>query len=92
MTVRNFLLLFDNYEKRTSGNVWRINEFLNKEKMITCPHYQNAWIDEEIEIKEKDKAKIKGGEESDENFDPISRLSILKASSKTPISIKRYWS
>jgi len=89
MTVRNFLWLFDFYEKRTSGNVWRINDFLNKEKLVVCPHYQNAWIDGEIEIKEKDKAKIKSGEESVESFDPISRLSILKASSKTPISIKR---
>jgi len=88
MTVRKLLWLFG-YEKRTSGNVWRINEFLNKEKLIIYPHYQNTWIDGEIEIKEKDKAKIKSREDSSEDFDPINRLSILKASSKTPISIKR---
>ncbi len=89
MTKKDFLWLFDYYEKRTSGNVWRINEYLHKEKMIVHPSYQSGWIYDIVELKEKDKAKIKKGEDCNDEFDPINRLSILEASVKTPISIKR---
>ncbi|SFJ76635.1 CBS domain-containing protein [Myroides guanonis] len=89
MSIRKFLWEFDYCEKRTSGNVWRINEFLDREKMMVVPNYQNGWIDEIIELKEKDKAKIKNGDSNNEEFDPISRLSVLEATSKTPISVKR---
>ena len=91
MSKRHFIWLFGWYEKRTSGNVWRINEYLQKEKMIVVPNYQSGWIDEQIELKEKDKAKIKKGNGEDEidKFDPISRLSLLEAASKTPVSVKR---
>ena len=89
MSKRDFLWLFDWYQKRTSGNVWRINEYLKKEKMVVVPSYQNGWIDELIELKPKDKLKIKNGENHDENIDPINRLSILEAASKKPISISR---
>jgi predicted transcriptional regulator len=91
MSKRDFIWLFGWYEKRTSGNVWRINEYLQKEKMIVIPNYQSGWIDEKIEFKEKDKAKIsKGnGEEEIDKFDPISRLSLLEAASKIPVSVKR---
>ena len=88
MTKKDFLWLFDFYEKRTSGNVWRINDYLHKEKMIVIPSYQSGWIYDNIELKEKDKAKIKKGEDCIDEFDPINRLSILEASVKTPISVK----
>ncbi len=74
MSKRKFLSLFGGYRKRTSGNVWRINEFLNKEKMMVTPSYQGGWIDEYITIKPKDKVKIKNGNNSNEEFDPINRL------------------
>ena len=90
MSKRDLIWLFDFYEKRTSGNVWRINEYLQKEKMVVIPNYQNGWIDDEVTLKEKDKAKIKNGEtEFDEEFDPINRLSVLEAAAKAPISISR---
>lgn len=93
MSKRNFIWHFGLYEKRTSGNVWRINEYLKSEKMIVSPSFQGGWIDEEIELKEKDKAKIKNTksdfEEGNDDFDPINRLSVLEAASKTPVSISR---
>lgn len=91
MSKREFIWLFNWYEKRTSGNVWRINEFLLKEKMVVEPNYQNGWIDEKIVLREKDKVKIKTPTDIniDEGFDPITRLSILEAASKTPISITK---
>lgn len=91
MSKRQFIWLFGCYEKRTNGNVWRINEYLQKEKMIVVPDFQSGWIDEQIELKEKDKAKIaKGATEKEiETLDPISRLSLLEAASKTPVSVNR---
>lgn len=90
ITIRNLLWTFDCYEKRTGGNVWRINEYLKKEKMIVVPNYQGGWVDEVVELKEMDKARIKSGDESEEEkFDPINRLSVLKAASQNPLSISR---
>ena len=91
MSKRDFIYLFDWYEKRTSGNVWRINEYLASEKLVIEPNYQNGWIDDKIELKLKEKARIKTSDcdNSDDSFDPISRLSLLKVSSRIPISVKR---
>ena len=88
MTKRDFIWLFDEYQKRTSGNVWHINEFLQKERLEVVPDYQVGWIDEEITLKEKDKTKIKKtGDDFNDSFDPINRISVLKAASKLPISV-----
>ncbi|AXG74044.1 CBS domain-containing protein [Flavobacterium arcticum] len=89
MSKRDFIWLFDWYEKRTSGNVWRINEFLEQEKLEVVPNFQNGWIDHEIEIREIDKVKITHDCKSEDEFDPISRLSILPAASKNPTSITK---
>ena len=40
MTIREFLWLSNKCQKRTSRNVWRINEYLKQEKLITHPNYQ----------------------------------------------------
>ena len=89
MTKRKFIWLFNSYEKRTSGNVWRINEYLESEKLIVVPNYQNGWIDEKIELKQKERAKFKNGEDKTEYFDPISRLSLLEVASRVPDFISR---
>lgn len=88
MSIRSFLWLFDFCEKRTSGNLWRINEFLNNEKLIVTPNLQHGVVDDIITLREKDKAKIK--KDGDNNiFDPISRVSNLDAIKKTPLSVRR---
>lgn len=90
ITIRDLLWKFGNYEKRSSGNVWRINEYLNKEKMIVVPNYQSGWVDELVELRVMDKARIKSGNQTEEErFDPINRLSVLKAASQIPLSITR---
>lgn len=93
MTKRKFIYLFDCCERRTSGNVWRINEYLEREKLVVEPNYQNGWIDEYIEIKPKEKAKIKNGNGENSQildaFDPINRLSLLKAALRVPVSVSR---
>ena len=89
MTIRQFLWLFDESQKRTSGNVWRIREYLKEQKLITIPDFIEGVIDNPIFLKEIEKAKISKNSDSNENFDPISRVSNLEAANKIPVSIKR---
>jgi len=67
--------------KRTTGNVARIDTYLQKNKLVTEPNYTDSWIDSEITLKHKKKAKAKI-----EN-DPIQRLKLLTAANKEPVSI-----
>ena len=89
MSIRDFLWLFDESQKRTSGNVWRIKEYLKEEKLITFPDFMGGFIDDSIILKEIEKAKISKDSEFNEKFDPISRVSNLEAANKIPIRIKR---
>jgi CBS domain-containing protein len=82
ITTRDFLSYFG-YEKRTKGNKARIDDYLNKNHLETEPSYPSAWIDGEIILKHKAKAKSKSGE------DPILRISILPSANKPPITINR---
>jgi predicted transcriptional regulator len=82
ITARDLLSAFG-CEKRTKGNVVRLDEFLDKHKLITEPDYTNSWIDSEIILKHKKKAKSK------KEIDPIQRLKLLAAANLTPISINR---
>ena len=70
-------------EKRTSGNVWFINRFLDENQLETEPNYVNGWIDGEIVLKHKKKATTKNG------IDPIQRLKLLPSSNNEPISINK---
>jgi len=70
-------------EKRTSGNRALINKFLQDNQLETEPDYTKTWIDGEITLKHKKKAKSKAG------TDPIQRIKILPAANKEPVMVKR---
>ena len=70
-------------EKRTSGNRALVNRFLQENKIETKPDYVNTWIDGEITLRHKKKAKSKNG------TDPIQRIKILPAANKEPITVQR---
>jgi len=70
-------------EARSKGNVARINDFLEKNKLETIPNYLESWIDGEIMLKHKKRAKSKT------EVDPIQRIKLLPAANKSPVSIKR---
>lgn len=70
-------------EKRTSGNRAYINKFLQDNQLETVPYYVNAWIDGEIVLRHKKRAKSKSG------ADPIQRIKILSAANKEPITVTR---
>lgn len=82
MSPREFINAFG-CEKRTSGNRAYINKYLQDNKLETVPDYINAWIDGEIILKHKKRAKSKNG------ADPIQRIKILSAANKEPITVKR---
>jgi len=82
MSPRYLLNLFG-YEKRTKGNQARINKFLDDHKLETVPNYSSTWIDGEIVLKHKKKAKSKN------DIDPIQKISLLQAANKEPVMIRR---
>ncbi len=82
ITARDFLGYFY-CEKRTKGNKGRIDAFLESHNLETEPNYMNVWIDGELTLKHKAKAKSKS------NSDPIQRISILPSANKPPVTITR---
>ena len=82
MSPRDFLAYF-HCSKRTKGNTGRIDIFLESKKIETIPNYKNVWIDGEVTLKHKPKAK------SQTESDPIQRISILPSANKAPVTIKR---
>ncbi len=82
ITPRELLHAFK-CEKRTKWNVARINQYLEENKLITIPNFINSWIDGEIILKHKKKAKSKRED------DPIQRIKLLPAANKKPVSISR---
>lgn len=82
ITTRDFLSYF-HCEKRTKGNKGRIDSFLEANNLETVPNYTNVWIDGELILKHKAKAKSKF------SSDPIQRISILPSANKPPVTITR---
>lgn len=77
------LVNFFGFEKRTSGNRWIINRFLEEQEIETDPDYTNAWIDGEITLRHKKKAKAK------RTTDPIQRIKLIPAANREPIVVKK---
>ncbi|HFS66939.1 MAG TPA: CBS domain-containing protein [Flavobacteriia bacterium] len=70
-------------EKRTKWNVVRVNNFLERHKLETYPNYIDSWIDGNIKLKHKKKAKSK------QESDPIQRIKLLSSANNKPISLPR---
>jgi predicted transcriptional regulator len=70
-------------EKRTSGNISFINNYLQEKMVETDPDYTNAWIDSTIILRHKKKAKSK------RTSDPIQRIKMIPAANREPVSVKK---
>ena len=70
------------FENRTFGNRSIVSRFLEKNKVETDPDYTNAWIDGEIILRHKKKAK------SERTTDPVQRIKMIPAANTVPVSIK----
>ncbi|UPU37437.1 CBS domain-containing protein [Geomonas paludis] len=71
------------FEKRTSGNRWFINRFLEEQQLETEPDYLNVWIDGEVTLRHKKKAKSK------RTTDPIQRIKMIPAANREPVTVKK---
>ena len=57
LTPRKLLGYF-HLEKRTKGNISRVSKFLNDKRLETIPDFTSVWIDSQITLKHKKKAKM----------------------------------
>lgn len=69
------------YARRSPNACRMIDEFLEYNDLEVVPHYLNEWVDNEIEVRPKEKA-TKGLRE-----DPIKRLGLLKAANTKPTTV-----
>lgn len=82
ITPRNLLEAFG-FSKRTKWNVVRIDTFLEEHKLETDPNYTDTWVDADITLRHKKKAK------SRKDNDPIQRVMLLPAANKPPVSVQK---
>lgn len=69
------------YERRSPNACKMIDDFLEENDLEVVPHYLNEWVDNEIEVRPKEKATKRLRE------DPIKRLGLLKAANTKPTSV-----
>lgn len=69
-------------ERRTRGNCCIVDDFLEKRDLIVEPHYNDVWIDSEITLKHKPKAKTRLSQ------DPIMRVRILEEATRVPVFVQ----
>lgn len=82
ITPRSLMEAFGCY-KRTKWNVVRIDKFLEENKLETIPNYTDTWVDREIVLRHKKKAK------SRKENDPVQRIMLLPAANRPPISVQK---
>jgi predicted transcriptional regulator len=82
ITPRKIIAAFG-CEKRTKGNLYKINKYLEGNQLETVPDFITQWIDAEISLKHQKKAKSK------QETDPIQRIQLLQAANSQPISVNR---
>lgn len=77
------LFWFFYFEKRTKGNRFWVNKFLNENQLEVVPDYMAVWIDEKITLRHKKRAKSK------KSVEPIQRIQLLDSANKPPITVSR---
>lgn len=77
ITPRELFNAFD-FERRTPGNCYWVDKFLNENSLMVFPHYNDVWIDDTIELKHKPIAK------TEIPFDPIRRIKSLDSANTIP--------
>lgn len=70
------------FARRTPKNCSRVDQFLNENQLMVSPHYNDVWIDTEIQLMPKPTAKTKTAK------DPTKRLQILEAATRVPVYIE----
>lgn len=89
MTPRALLQYFG-MDRRTKHNTGEIDRFMKEEQLVTLPNYREVYLDETILVRrltaengEQDLARLVA------DYDPVSRIQLLPAANKIPMSVKR---
>lgn len=69
------------FERRTSGNCYWVDKFLNDNSLMVEPHYNDVWIDSEIDLKHQPLAT------TNIPIDPIRKINILSSATNIPTYI-----
>lgn len=77
ITARELFNAF-NFERRTPGNCYWVDKFLNENSLMVDPHYNDVWIDEKIQLKHKPIAQTAIP------IDPIRRINTLDSANTIP--------
>mgnify|MGYP000742965462 CR=1 FL=1 len=89
ITPRELLKCFDQ-ERRSKFNILRIKQFLQEKELVTSPDFLNVYMDVNVELKKKPKAKISNAnEEETVDYDPVSRIQLLESANRFPVTVKR---
>lgn len=80
ITPRQLFNFFD-FERRTPGNCYWVDKFLNENSLMVSPHYNDVWIDDEITLEHKPFAK------TEIPVDPIRRISSLDSANTIPMYV-----
>lgn len=67
-----------NFERRTSGNCYWVDKFLNDNSLMVEPHYNDVWIDDSIQLQHKPVAT------TDIPIDAIRRINVLDSATNIP--------
>lgn len=70
-----------NFERRTSGNCISVDKFLNNHSLMVEPHYNDVWIDTQIDLKHKPVAT------TNIPVDAIRRINVLDSATNIPTYI-----
>lgn len=91
MTPRELLQCFG-HNRRTKYNNRIIQQYLKKKDITTTPDYLTVHLDEKVKLEKRPKARVKKGDGADKveyNLDPVSRIRMLDASNRKPVSINK---
>lgn len=85
-----FLLNQFGQERRTKFNNVKIKKYLKASELECDPDFVAVYMDAPIMLKKKKKVSIKKHQENEEEvrFDPVTRLQLLTAANRTPVSVK----
>lgn len=70
-----------NFERRTPGNCYLVDKFLNENSLVVTPHYNDVWIDAVIELQHKPIAQ------TSMPIDPIRRIKSIDSANTIPLYV-----
>ncbi|WP_439490429.1 CBS domain-containing protein [Algoriphagus sp.] len=89
ITPRELLRCFGQ-ERRSKFNNLHIKQFLQDNELVSSPDFLSVYMDVNVELKKKPKAKMTTSEKEEAvDYDPVSRIQLLESANRFPVTIKK---